>query len=65
LGIHKNTHLQCDVCGKKFNDINFLETHKLSHLPDNDPGKGKFKCDVCGKCLSGASALSRHKDMHL
>ncbi|KAK3606063.1 hypothetical protein CHS0354_006408 [Potamilus streckersoni] len=52
---------KCNVCGKSFAKVKYLNLHKKRHIPDDDRA---FKCPQCSKGFSRSSELERHINIH-
>ncbi|EAT47232.1 AAEL001665-PA, partial [Aedes aegypti] len=50
----------CNICGKKFRDIDTMEQHRQRHLMKDKP----FKCSECPKQFIRQSDLQRHIGLH-
>lgn len=64
--MHMARHLQpeafkCDECGYVVTRPRFLESHKQTHLPENEK---QFACDLCPKRFSWKGALKVHMISH-
>jgi KRAB domain-containing zinc finger protein len=51
---------ECNICDKRFSQLNHLAAHKITHIEDK-PG---FICDVCNKSFAYASSLKVHMGAH-
>lgn len=49
----------CNYCGKKFRNLNTLETHRRTHTGDLP-----YKCTVCNHACAQSSKLKRHMKIH-
>ena len=54
-----NEHF-CNVCGKSFKLLRYLENHQETHSDER-----KYKCDICGKGFRNQKHLAPHKRIHL
>ena len=65
--MHMASHIQpsafqCKICNYKVTRPRFLDTHLLTHLPENER---PFGCDVCPRKFCWQGALKTHKMSHL
>ena len=59
----ENDAYDCNICGKRFINKDFLAKHKKMHTKHQISGDKKFSCDICGKQFIWNSQLINHKIM--
>lgn len=52
----------CNICGKKFHQMNQLRQHKIIHKPEEER---PFSCYVCGKKFNRLHHLKLHVMVHM
>lgn len=53
--------LKCNICGRKFDNLRGLTTHKrFCQAKINDKKRKKYKCEECDKTEVSATALIHH-----
>jgi len=49
---------KCNICGKKFNRLDYLKKHKKVH--EKRAVEREFKCNTCGEVFRNAASLKAH-----
>ncbi|XP_032891427.1 zinc finger protein 214-like [Amblyraja radiata] len=72
-GHNKEKHYECDECGKPWQKLSQLETHRGKNFADSlgrqlhqrvHSSERPFTCSNCGKRYKSASNLKNHRRMH-
>lgn len=58
-GLSYDKDKQCNICGKKFDNVTKRKDHLASHF-----GVKNYKCDICKKTYSQSGALKLHRLRH-
>ncbi|KAL1422607.1 hypothetical protein MTO96_021950 [Rhipicephalus appendiculatus] len=58
-GSNKGASNECDVCGRRFANKNYVRQHLLTHK-----GKKSHSCFVCGRGFNYKITLRRHEETH-
>ena len=57
------TSIECDICGRPFNNLQQLQKHKRTHL--NPEERKAFRCSYCGIMFDTVKLRERHEERHI
>ena len=55
--------IECDICGRPFNNLQQLQKHKRTHL--NPEERKAFRCSYCGIMFDTVKLRERHEERHI